>query len=120
MSKVVKNIMEYMNSRSKKQFTYFQVQAIRVAIREEYNYRKIHGIEIKTKTDKGKELINRRVAAIANKKLTKNLLTKEDVRLYKKCVADEYSDRTGKCAWGFKEVRKRLGYDPVTGVEIEN
>ena len=38
--------------------------------------------------------------------------------IYKKCVADEYQDRTGKCAWGFASVRNKLGYDPVTGKEL--
>jgi len=63
-------------------------------------------------------LINRRVADIANEKLGSNLMTKNDVRLYKRCFAAEYTDRTGRCAWGFKEVRRRLGFDENTGHEI--
>lgn len=115
---VTKNIMEYMNSRSLKTFTYIQVSAIAESIKKEYYNRKEKGVEINTKTKEGKTELNKRIAAIANNKLGTDNISAEDIKLYKKCFADEYTDRTGKCAWGFKDVRKRLGYDPKTGLEI--
>ncbi|AIY85205.1 hypothetical protein U729_3100 (plasmid) [Clostridium baratii str. Sullivan] len=116
--KVTENIREYMNSMSKRNFSYLQVSAIANAIKEEYYDRKKLGIIIKTKTKEGREELNKRAADIANRKLNIKNITKDDVRLYKKCLAEEYTNRTGKCAWGFKELRSRLGYDPETALEI--
>ena len=86
---VTNNIKELMNGISKKQFSYIEVSAI----------------------------LNTRIAELANKKLNSNRITPEDVHLLKKCRADEYTYRTGRCAYGYKELRIRLGYDPDTGLE---
>lgn len=113
------NILEYMNSMGSKQFTYVQVSNIAAAIRLEHHDRKLSGLKIKTKTEAGKRELNKRVAQIVNKRLGTDAITPDDVRLYKKCWAEEYTNRTGKCAWGFKELRQRLGYDPETGKELK-
>jgi hypothetical protein len=75
-------------------------------------------IIIKTRTIKGKQELNERIAKISNLILGSNTIKAEHVHLYKICRAEEYTDRTGKCAWGFKDVRKKLGFDEVTGLEI--
>lgn len=115
---VTENIRVYMNSRSTREYSYYEVSAIAGAIGVEYNNRKQSGRVINGKTEEGRLLINQRVAAIANEKLGTNLLNAEAVRLYKRCFAAEYTERTGRCAWGFKEVRRRLGFDENTGYEI--
>ncbi|WP_315069341.1 hypothetical protein [uncultured Clostridium sp.] len=116
--KVTENIMEYMNSMEEKQFSYEEVSAIANSIKEEFYDRKYQGLVIKTRTKDGKNKLNQRVAAIANKKLNNCTITAHDVWRYKRCFAEEYTNRTGKCAWGFKEVRERLGFDRNTGLEI--
>lgn len=114
---VTENILAYMNSMGKKTFTYIQVSKIAEAITQEYFERKAEGSSINVKSRKGKRQLNERIAAIANQGLN-NLVTAEDVHLYKVCRAEEYSNRTGRCAFGFKDTRKRLGYDPETGYEV--
>ena len=121
---VTTNVLEYMNGMSKKQYVYSQVSAIANAITDEFYDRKAKGLIINGRTKRGKEEISTRVAAIANKKLIKKgLLDKAnidsyDVWLYKKCYAEEYTNRTGKCAWGYKELRQRWGFDPDTALEL--
>lgn len=115
---VLKNVVQLMNALSRKQFTYAQVSNIVSAINEEYCSRKNDNIKINGKTKAGKLEISKRRAKIVNERLGADIITPEDIKLYKKCVADEYTERTGKCAYGYKEVRKRLGYDPDTGLEI--
>lgn len=115
---VSKNIMEYMNAMSTKQFSYVHVSCIANSIKVEYYDRKLKGLEIKVKTKAGKTELNKRVADIVNKRLGIKNITPDDIKLYKNCFAEEYANRTGKCAWGFKELRQRLGYDPETGIEI--
>lgn len=115
---VTENIMEYMNSMSIKQFSYVQVSSIANAIKAEYYDRKSIGLKIKVKTKTGKAELNKRIADIVNKRLAIKSITPDDIKLYKKCFAEEYTNRTGKCAWGFKELRQRLGYDTETGMEI--
>lgn len=115
---VTKNIMDYMNSMSIKQYNYYQVVNIARAIKAEYRDRRNNKIAINVKTDKGKDQLNQRTAAIVNEKMGGNYILPEDVRLFKRCFVEEYTNRTGKCAWGFKDVRKRLGFDEETGIEI--
>lgn len=114
-----KTIAELMSALGNREFTAFEVSTIESCKSIEYNDRKKNGIKINGKTEKGKKQINKRLAAVVNKiaKL-KVPITGEDIRLYKRCWADEYTERTGKCAWGFKEIRTKLGYDSVTGLEI--
>lgn len=119
LGQVTRNIVEYMNGFSKKTFTYYEVCCIRDSIKIELRNRKKENLILNVKTKAGKEIINKRIAEIVNSKLNTDKIAAEDVRLYKRCFAQEYSDRTGKCSWGFKEVRKRLGYNPDTGKEID-
>ena len=114
---VTNNIKELMNGISKKQFSYIEVSAILNSIYDEFRVRKIEGLEINTKTKRGRFILNTRIAELANKKLNSNRITPEDVHLLKKCRADEYTYRTGRCAYGYKELRIRLGDDPDTGLE---
>lgn len=114
---VIENITEYMNSRVIKKFSKYEVGAISRAIGEEFIERKKNGPKLRSKTKEGKKIINERIIEIIKKEYGYEIKT-EDVVLYKKCRADEYSDRTGKCAWGFADVRKKRGYDPNTGLEI--
>ena len=105
---VADNILAYMNARGTKKYTKYHLGAIRAAIRTEFI----------TRDKTGKQKLNREIAKIANETLGSTDITAHDVWIYKKCVADEYQDRTGKCAWGFASVRNKLGYDPETGKEL--
>lgn len=116
---VIKNIVEYMNAHSvNKTFNYYEISTIRSAVRLEWKNRKETGLDINTRTRSGRGHIDQRVSDIANEIIGRNAISPEDVRLYKKCFSEEYTDRTGRCAWGFKEVRRRLGFDEETGLEI--
>lgn len=115
---VADNILAYMNARGNKQYTKYQLGAIRAAVRIEFITRDKSDIFFNARSKIGKEKLNKKIAEIANEALGSTDITAHDVWIYKKCVADEYQDRTGKCAWGFKSVRKKLGYDPETGLEI--
>jgi hypothetical protein len=112
------NIAELMSALGKREVTALEVSAIENSIKPELDDRKKKGIVIKNKTKEGKKKINTRLAAMVNELIRpKTPITAEDIGLYRRCWADEFSERTGKCAWGFKELRERLGYDPVTGKE---
>ena len=113
------NIQEYMNSQSQKVFSIHEVCAIANSIRDEFDDRKAKGLVINGKTEAGKITLNQRIADIANARLGTKSIRADDVRLYKRSFAAEYTDRTGRCAWGFKEVRERLGFDPETGEELQ-
>lgn len=115
---VADNILAYMNARSNKQYTKYHIGAIRAAVRTEFITRDKTDIFFNARSKSGKQKLNRKIAKIANEILGSTDITEHDVWIYKKCVADEYQDRTGKCAWGFKSVRNKLGYDPETGLEI--
>lgn len=116
-----RDILSYMNSHGKKQYTKYQVSAISTAIPIEAKEREEEFIKFNTRTRKGKELLNRRVADIANRNLDVNSrVTPHDVWVFKRCRLEEYQARTGKCAWGLKEYRRRLGYDENTGLELES
>lgn len=119
MATVNTNILEYMNTRSKKKITMFQLNQIINAIRTELEEREVEGLKINTRTKVGRTILNERTADIANRMLGKDKVTAHEVWLYKVCRAEEYQDRTGKCAWGLKDVRLKLGYDPETGLELE-
>lgn len=116
---VIDNIVEYMNARSKRKFTRYEGCAIRDSIKIESNERDTRPIGLNTKTKLGRAVISQRTADICKRDYNVSV-TAKDVKLYKNCFADEYSDRTGKCAWGFRNKRIDLGYDPETGVEIIN
>lgn len=115
---VADNILAYMNARGNKQYTKYQLGAIRAAVRTEFITRDKTDIFFNARSKVGKQKLNRKIANIANELLGTADITAHDVWIYKKCLADEYQDRTGKCAWGFPEVRSKLGYDPVTGKEL--
>ncbi len=115
-SNVTQNITDYMNSRRNKHFSYYQVSAISAAIKTEYYERKAAGSAYVPRTKAEKEYLNNRIAEIANKSLFRKI-TGDDVHLYKKCREDEYSNRTNKCAWGYRNTRDRQGYDITTGLE---
>ena len=117
MAAVTNNIKEYMNTHGKREYTYAQVSAIQECIRAEYEGRKNAPLYINTKTKEGRKTLNKRIASLVNEKLNSFDITYEDVHLYKKCKAEEYQHRTGRCAYGFKELRERRGYDPETGLE---
>lgn len=116
---VCKNVAELMNACGQKAFNRYQVSAIRSAIQLEFHDRKAKNLTIRSRTMAGKSMINKRIADIDNDKLDPSLsVTTDDVKLCKKCICDEYSQRTGKCSWGFKDVRSRMGYDPDTALEL--
>lgn len=117
-----KAITEYMNSRcTNRLFTPFEVQMIESVIVREKELRDRRGIVINSRTKAGKLLLNQRIADMVNKAMNfkpGEQMKPEHIRLYRQCWADEYTDRTGKCAWGFKDVREKMGFDPVTGLEV--
>ena len=115
---VSKRIMEYMNGMSNKKFSIEEVKAIKSSMYKEKQDRDLKQIIINTRSLKGKRELNERVARIANSILASNLIESQHVHLYKMCQLEEFTDRTGKCAWGFKHVRKSLGFDEVTGLEV--
>lgn len=120
-SQVLSNTAEYMSGLSSKGFTEKEARAISTAIHREKKDRDLKSIIINGQTESGKELINQRAADIANQILkSNNCITPSDVRLFKRCRAEEYMDRTGRCAWGFASVREKLGYDPKTGLELQS
>ena len=116
---VLQSIREYMNARGSRNYNYYEVSNIKAAMHDEHYDRKANGPKIDGKTKAGRKLINQRVAQIANERMMRKDITSTDVLLYKQCLRDEYQDRTGKCAFGFADTRKRLGYDEVTGLEVE-
>lgn len=110
---VNKNICKLMNSQSIREFSAYDIYAIRKSIDKELQDRKSRGIKVKYNDD-GKRLIQRRAAIIANEDYNSNL-TYKDIKLFKECVREEYQQRTGKSTWSIPQVRKTLGYDPETG-----
>jgi transcriptional regulator with XRE-family HTH domain len=117
---VSKNICNYMNERAthQKEYSIYEVNAIRKSISLELIDRKRNKLIIK-KTEIGKKEINKRIADIANKTY-KTKLTHEDVKLWRICCRDEYTDRTGKCTWGIPEVRRKLGFNSITGHTLKD
>lgn len=115
-----RDVLSYMNSfPGEKQYTKYQVSAIAYGISLEPLERAEEGLKLKTKTKEGRDILNKRVAEIANRRLPETQrVTAYDVWIYKKCDAQEREDRTGKCMWGFKERRRSLGFDESTGMEI--
>jgi hypothetical protein len=114
---VIDNIVEYMNTRSDKTFTRYEASAIRDSIKFEKTHKHLRPNGLNTRTKQGRKILNQRVSDIVKAKYGVTV-TAKDVWIYKKCFADEYSARTGRCAWGFKEKRRQLGYDPDTGLEL--
>ncbi len=113
-----KAITEYINSRcTDRQFTPLEIAVIETQKDAVTRHRDREPLNRKSKS--GKQIINQRIADRVNDMMAPKIpVTSEHIRLYKRCWADEYSDRTGKCAWGFADIRVRLGYDPKTGLEI--
>lgn len=114
---VIDNIAEYMDALGDRHYTVYEVSAIRAAIKKEFYERRAQGITINGRIKSGRLQINERVAAIIKRDYGFDL-SNSDLQLYKKCFLSEYQDRTGRCGWGFKELRQRLGYDPETGIEL--
>lgn len=110
-----------MSALSYRIFTGFEIAIIEGCVISEYKQRKIEGISINNKLLSGRKIIRERTAALVNERLnTGNQVNEEHILRFKRVLADDYTERTGKCAWGFKEVRKRWGYDPDTGREIDD
>jgi hypothetical protein len=98
-------------------FTATEIGIIESQIKPEYFERKELGILINGRTVEGKRLINQRIADRSNERLSAKIpITAEHIRIYKVCWLDEFTERTGKCTWGFKDVRIKMGYDPDTGL----
>lgn len=115
-----KAIAELMNGLcTDRTFTGNEVAIIENQLRVELADRKAEELIINSRTDKGKQIINMRIAARINAFMKpKHLISPHHIKLYKRCWVDEYCDRSGKCAWGFPDVREKLGYDPKTGREV--
>lgn len=116
---VFENIAYYMSTLGNKEYSKFEASAIGQSIRTEFEERqKDETLKFKSVRSKiGKEKLNNRVAAIVKRDFSINV-TAQDVLIFKKARPEEYQNRTGRCAWGFKDLRKRLGYDPETGLEL--
>lgn len=115
---ILKNVCEYMNALSKKKYKTLEISILKKCILQDYKERKSLKINVNFRTKEGKQIIHERIVKMAKQIYNINF-TSEDIKLYRKCVSEEYSNRTGKCAWGFAEIRKRIGYDPVTGIELK-
>ena len=63
---VVDNILAYMNARGNKQYTKYQVGAIRTAVRIEFITRDKSDIFFNARSKVGKEKLNKKIAEIAN------------------------------------------------------
>lgn len=116
---VTKNICEYMNTYSLAGRVYrlLEIKIIRESIRTELIIRTRLKLKIRSRTNTGKHEINKRICKIVNESFENIKITPEDVELYKRCRIKELEQRTGKCAWGFPDVRKRYGFNPITGLE---
>jgi hypothetical protein len=100
-------------------FTGNEVALIEIQIKTEKEDREAQGIEIETKSRLGRENLCKRIAAKINAETKFKIpITAKHIHQYRQCRADEYTNRTGKCAWGYKNTRERLGYDPKTGKEV--
>lgn len=109
------NICEYMNVFGNKKYSIDHVRAIRKAIIQEREDRYSKKVYIRL-NKMGRKEINRRAAQIVNKEFSD--INSDDIELFKRCTRNEFEDRTGKCAWGFPEVRERLGFNQTTGEEL--
>lgn len=115
-----KIIAEMMSSLCDRQFSGMEIAIIESAKTQEYLERKKEPLDINIKTNVGKTIINKRIAFKVNSTMKpKNKITVEHIKLYKHCIADEYTERTGKCAYGYKNIRESLGCDLATGKPIE-
>lgn len=112
---IVDNITGYMNALGHKTYTKYEASAIRNCIRHEYDQRQTRPRDINNRSKKGKKVINQRIVLLIKDRYGYDLSV-ADIEHYKKCYRLEYSDRTGRCIWGFKERRKMLGYNPDTGL----
>lgn len=108
---VNQNIAEYMSIFGNREYTAFDVGIISKAIRLEFEDRKDKCIEINSKTKEGRKQIRERTVLFANNIVNKTRYCLNDIITYRKCVATEYENRTGKCAWGYKSKKIALGYD---------
>ena len=100
-------------------FTGNEVALMEMQIQLEREERAAIGVVIDTKTKKGRKALCEKIARMINAVGSfKVPITAEHVHMYKKCRADEYTERTGKCSWGYENVCQKFGYDPVTREEI--
>jgi transcriptional regulator with XRE-family HTH domain len=106
-------VCELMNEQSIREFSTYDIYALRKSINKELKDRKDKGIKVKYNDD-GKRLIQRRAAIIANEEYNLNI-THNEIKLFKECVREEYQRRTGKSTWSIPQARESLGYDPLTG-----
>lgn len=116
---VTRNICSYMNiyALGGRNYKLIEVKIIRESIRKEFILRKSQKLIVNTKTKAGKKQINERICKIANSSFVNLKISLSDVELYKKCRLVEYEERTGKCAYGYPDVRERYGFNPITGLE---
>lgn len=114
---VIENITEYMNNLGERKYTKFEVSAIRTSINKEFIERKKDSIKLNPRTKKNKKIINERVSKIVKRDFGFNT-SACDIKLFKKCLVEEYQNRTGKCAWRYASAREHLGYDTITGLAI--
>lgn len=115
-----KSIAENLSALCDREFTGLEIAMIENTRKTELDDRRKKGINLKSNSTAGKLLINTRMAEMVNGTLNPKIpMTAEHIRQYKHVWADEYTERTGKCAWGFKDVRKKFGYDPFTNIAGE-
>jgi hypothetical protein len=115
---VSKNITTYMNARYERHYTVKEIKIISISFAKERVDRKNNSLYIASRTIKGRQQIYNRVADIANKKIGRKVIRPIDVERFKICQRQESENRTGKCTWSIPEARKKLGFDPLTGLEI--
>jgi hypothetical protein len=106
-----------MNSRYEKQYKEEELRIIGQSIEAERSERKLIGLVIASRTINGRRILNKRIADIANDKLKNKSLNIRDIERFKTCKRHEFEARTGKCTWSIPSVRKKLGFDPITGKE---
>jgi RNA-binding protein YhbY len=116
-----KAIAELMNGIcTNRTFTGNEIALIEIQIHAEKDEREVAEIKVDTRTKKGKQQLCKRIADKINAEGILNTpLEGDHIHLYRRCRIDEYTERTGKCAWGFKDICQKFGYDPVTRKEIE-
>lgn len=102
---VNKNISDYMSALGNRNYLEFDAAIIRNAIAYEYLDRKKIGLNL----NKDKKKINNRIIKLIFEKYDIRY-SLNDIILFKKCRLLEYEYRTGKCPFGFKEYKKRMGY----------
>jgi hypothetical protein len=89
---------------SVRKYTVGDIKRINSAIYKEFYERKGKGSTEKYNTNAKRHELDGKIARILNEDYRPKIpYCAEDVRLYKKCRMAEYEDRTGKCAWGYRD-----------------